>query len=96
MRGVLSLGLAFVMTASMLSGCGSEAASDSGTGQEESTAEASDQAAEDSGTADGAKAGDTAAEPITIQFWNSWTGADGELLTELVRYYDRDGHHAVQ
>ena len=95
MRGLLSLGLAFVMTASMLSGCGSEAASDSGTGQEESTAEASDQAAEDSGTADGAKAGDTAAEPITIQFWNSWTGADGELLTELVDEFNETNDSGI-
>lgn len=95
MRGLLSLGLAFVMTASMLSGCGSEPASDSGTGQEESTAEASDQAAEDSGTADGAKAGDTAAEPITIQFWNSWTGADGELLTELVDEFNETNDSGI-
>lgn len=95
MRGLLSLGLAFVMTASMLSGCGSEAASDSGTGQEESTAEASDQAAEDSGTADGAKAGDTAAESITIQFWNSWTGADGELLTELVDEFNETNDSGI-
>ncbi len=95
MRGLLSLGLAFVMTASMLSGCGSEAASDSGTGQEESAAAASDQAAEDSGTADGAKAGDTAAEPITIQFWNSWTGADGELLTELVDEFNETNDSGI-
>lgn len=95
MSGLLSLGLVFVMTASMLSGCGSEPASDSGTGQEESTAEASDQAAEDSGTADGAKAGDTAAEPITIQFWNSWTGADGELLTELVDEFNETNDSGI-
>ena len=24
----------------------------------------------------------TEAEPITIQFWNGWTGADGEILTK--------------
>ena len=95
MSGLLSLGLAFVMTASMLSGCGSEPASDSGTDQEESAAEASDQAAEDSGTADGAKAGDAAAEPITIQFWNSWTGADGELLTELVDEFNETNDSGI-
>lgn len=95
MSGLLSLGLAFVMTASMLSGCGSEPASDSGTDQEESAAAASDQAAEDSGTEDGAKAGDAAAEPITIQFWNSWTGADGELLTELVDEFNETNDSGI-
>lgn len=27
-------------------------------------------------------------EPITIQFWNSWTGSDGEVLTELVEKFN--------
>lgn len=47
--------------------------------------------ASDSGTssvstevADSSEEG-TEVEPITIQFWNGWTGADGEILT---KYYD--------
>ncbi len=95
MSGLLSLGLAFALTVSMLSGCGSQPAADSGAGQEESAAEASDQAAEDSGAADEAKADDTAAEPITIQFWNSWTGADGELLTELVDEFNETNDNGI-
>ena len=35
MSGLLSLGLAFALTVSMLSGCGSQPAADSGAGQEE-------------------------------------------------------------
>ena len=27
-------------------------------------------------------------EPVEITFWNGWTGADGELLKELVDYYN--------
>ncbi len=95
MSGLLSLGLAFALTASMLSGCGSQPAADSGASQEESTAEASDQAAEDSGAADETKADDAAAEPITIQFWNSWTGADGELLTELVDEFNETNDNGI-
>lgn len=95
MSGLLSLGLAFALTASMLSGCGSQPAADSGVSQEESTAEASDQAAEDSGAADETKADDAAAEPITIQFWNSWTGADGELLTELVDEFNETNDNGI-
>lgn len=95
MSGLLSLGLAFALTASMLSGCGSQPAADSSAGQEESAAEASDQAAEDSGAADEAKADDAAAEPITIQFWNSWTGADGELLTELVDEFNETNDNGI-
>ncbi len=38
MSGLLSLGLAFALTVSMLSGCGSQPAADSGAGQEESAA----------------------------------------------------------
>ena len=60
----------------MLAGCGSKPAADSGAGQEESSAQVSEQAAEDSGAAQEVET-DAAAEPITIQFWNSWTGADG-------------------
>ncbi len=95
MSGLLSLGLAFALTASMLSGCGSQPAADSGASQEESTAEASDQAAEDSGAADETKADDAAAEPITIQFWNSWTGADGELLTELIDEFNETNDNGI-
>lgn len=94
MSGLVSLGLAFVMTASMLAGCGSKPAADSGAGQEESSAQASDQAAEDSGAAQEVET-DAAAEPITIQFWNSWTGADGELLTELVDEFNETNDSGI-
>lgn len=94
---MVSLGLAFVMTASMLAGCGSKPAADPGAGQEESSAQASDQAAEDSGAAQDVKTDDdaAAAEPITIQFWNSWTGADGELLTELVDEFNETNDSGI-
>lgn len=40
-------------------------------------------------------AANSAAEPITIQFWNSWTGADGELLTELVNEFNETNDSGI-
>ena len=40
-------------------------------------------------------AANSAAEPITFQFWNSWTGADGELLTELVNEFNETNDSGI-
>lgn len=35
------------------------------------------------------------AQPITIQFWNSFTGADGELLVELVDKFNKENKAGI-
>ncbi len=36
-----------------------------------------------------------AAEPITITFWNSFTGADGDMLVELVNRYNEENTDGI-
>lgn len=57
--------------------------------------------ASDSGTssvstevADSSEEG-TEAEPITIQFWNGWTGADGEILTKYVEEFNSSNPYGI-
>ncbi len=77
MKRMLALLLSGMMVLSM-AGCGSDQSA-SGTADTQTGG----------GTASGAEqaaAGEDAEEyePITIQFWNSWTGSDGQVLTEYV------------
>lgn len=37
----------------------------------------------------------TRTDPVTIQFWNRWTGEDGELLRELVDFYNQNNNDGV-
>ena len=45
-----------------------------------------------------ASSGDAQKEPVTIQFWTSFTGPDGEYARDLLmiaKYYERIADHAV-
>lgn len=95
MKKLIALGLTAALAAStVLAGCGgsSQTSGDSAAAAQETQAEAAE------GTAAAEKteeAADTAAEPITIQFWNSWTGSDGELLTELVNEFNENNEYGI-
>jgi multiple sugar transport system substrate-binding protein len=38
----------------------------------------------------GGTAADSGERPITIQFWNSWTGSDGDTLVEMVNKFNKE------
>lgn len=97
-KKAVSILLTVTMTISLLTGCGG--------GKEESAGSKTEQAADASQTADvqesGAdeaqpEAGDQAVsgEPIKITFWNSFTGADGDMLTDLVNRYNEENTDGI-
>ncbi len=81
--------IAVVLTATMLfsvTACGSPgtAAPDSGSSDNNSPVESTESSVADASAAEE----DQTYDPVTIQFWNSWTGSDGEVLTELVEKFN--------
>jgi multiple sugar transport system substrate-binding protein len=36
-----------------------------------------------------------AAEPITIQFWNAFTGSDGDILREIVNRFNKENQYGI-
>ena len=38
---------------------------------------------------------EAASDPITISFWNGWTGADGEILTEYVEEFNEVNPYGI-
>lgn len=81
----LALLLSAAMVVSSLAGCGSSSSS-----ANEASAPAADKttaAATDNTTAAGPEEAEASA-PITIDFWNSWTGPDGDTLVELVNKFN--------
>lgn len=86
--------IAVVLTATMLfsvTACGSPGTAapdsgtpDSGSSDDNSPAESTESSAADTSAAEE----DQTYDPVTIQFWNSWTGSDGEVLTELVEKFN--------
>lgn len=93
----LSVILAAAMTASLCAGCGggtadAPAQADSGTSKQQAAEEQAEPAPEE------AEEGDTAAAaggPVTISFWNSFTGADGDMLVELVNRYNKENTDGI-
>lgn len=79
MKKKIVLLLSLAMFAGSLAACGgSGAAGDTGAS-----------AGTDSGTsATAATEGDSASAPITIDFWNSWTGSDGDTLVAKVEEFN--------
>lgn len=87
--------LAVLLTLSMMVGtlaaCGDSGSADSGS-TNSGSASASGGAAAETTAADASDSGDGAAEaasePITIDFWNSWTGPDGDTLVAKVNEFN--------
>ncbi len=91
-KKAVSILLAAAMTISLLTGCG-------GAGK---TAEApqteKEPAAQESEAEQAQPAADSqtvAEEPIKITFWNSFTGADGDMLTDLVNRYNEENTDGI-
>ena len=43
-----------------------------------------------------AMCGAMAEEPVTIQFWNSFTGADGAILERLVNQFNEENEWGIK
>ena len=90
-KKVLSILLAATMSLAMISGCGSAAENSvpSATTEAKTEAVTEDKAVEE-------KAADTAAtNPVTVKFWNSFTGSDGDKLVELVNQFNEENTDGI-
>lgn len=91
-KKLMSILLGAAMCMSLLAGCGNgakddqTAAADSSNSsvQEDTQASASDEAQETTDTQQAASG-----EKITLQFWNVFTGSDGDILREIVDNYNK-------
>lgn len=91
-KKAVSILLTAAMTISLFTGCGGgkedsagavteQAADAQGSGADEAQSEADSQAA--------------SGDPIKITFWNSFTGADGDMLTDLVNRYNEENTDGI-
>ncbi len=85
MTCILSAG----MTVS-LAACGGAGIDSPPVSQDEPVEEAAEEAKEDSREPEKAEK-----EPVTIRFWNGWTGVDGEVLKEMVALYNEQNQDNV-
>lgn len=98
-RRLLAMGLAALMTATALTGCGT-----SGSGGQTQAAggkEAGNQAADGNTTDGGAAAGNAgdaaqSGEKTVITFWNGFTGSDKETLEQLVAEYNETNDKNIE
>ena len=84
----LAIGMSVVMALSMTA-CGSGVKSDDSVKTDDSS-KTDDVAENDQSTGDDAAGDTTSNEPITISFWNSFTGADGDMLVDLVDRFNEE------
>lgn len=86
-KKLVSVFLSAAMCITLLAGCGDSGAGDQAASNEAAETQADQQAAAD--TKDNSE--DTAAsgEKVTLQFWNVFTGSDGDILREIVDNYNK-------
>jgi len=91
-KKAVSILLTAAMTISLLTGCGgTEKAADAG--QTEPAPEVQESEAEQAQPDTDSQA--AAGDPIKITFWNSFTGADGDMLTDLVNRYNEENTDGI-
>ena len=85
----LAIGMSVLMAASLVA-CGS-ASEETTTAQSEENVQA-----EDSQQTDKEKTEDSSTgEPVTVTFWNSFTGADGDMLVDLVNRFNEENQDNI-
>lgn len=85
----LALGLSVIMAMS-LTACGS-ASNDETNKPTEDNAQTEEQTPQTEDGADDSSEGD----PVTISFWNSFTGADGDMLVDLVNRFNEENEENI-
>lgn len=97
MKKKLAMLLTLAMTVGALTACGGSGDGGSSSSTEESkpveeessgSTETEDAATDDVAADNSASTGEAASEPITIDFWNSWTGPDGDTLVAKVEEFN--------
>lgn len=83
-RKLISVILAAAMTVVSLAGCGSS-----------SSAKASGDSVAETGEAVSKTEGETSDKPVTIKFWNGFTGSDGDELVELVDKFNSENKYGI-
>lgn len=86
-KKLVSVLLSAAMCISLLAGCGgngAQSSSDGTAGTDANQEEAASDTAKESQNADAATG-----EKVTLQFWNVFTGSDGDILREIVDNYNR-------
>lgn len=91
-KKAVALGLASVLAFS-ITACGSS--TDGNTAPADSTEAASTEAAPETESAEEATEATGTAEATTVTFWNSFTGADGDMLVELVNRYNEENTDGI-
>lgn len=86
-KKLVSVLLSAAMCISLLAGCGgngAQSSSDGTAGTDANQEEAASDTAKESQNADAATG-----EKVTLQFWNVFTGSDGDILREIVDNYNK-------
>lgn len=87
----MALLLTMALTVTTLMGCGGGSPSGSAGNSGESAPAVADTQEAEGSAGNEAVAEDTGDyEPVTIEFWNSWTGADGDILVELINRFNEE------
>lgn len=97
-KKALSICLTAAMIMTALTGCGGGGQEAAPAPAEEASKPASEAASAETEGETAKESGETAAAesgPITISFWNSFTGADGDMLTELVDRYNKENPDGI-
>lgn len=89
----LSVLLILAMLAGTLTACGDSNSSNSNSSNSNSTTQVNGEVASTNDGASNDTSGDSTAgeesyEPITVEFWNSWTGSDGDILVAKVNEFN--------
>lgn len=91
-KKLLSTILALSMTAACLAGCTASSPMAGADGQSVETNTAISAETKAAGQSDSA----AAAKPITIQFWNAFTGSDGDILREIVDRFNTENTEGIK
>ncbi len=96
MKKKLVLFLTLTMTVGMLTACGnSGSTSASGSSSADAGSSDTDAGGSDAAGDDSEASGGEAAEPVTIEFWNSWTGSDGDTLVAKVNEFNETNQWGI-
>ena len=96
MKKKLVLFLTLTMTVGMLTACGNSGSiSASGSSSADAGSSDTDAGGSDAAGDDSEASGGEAAEPVTIEFWNSWTGSDGDTLVAKVNEFNETNQWGI-
>lgn len=94
-KKTVSILLTTAILAASLSGCGGGAQDTADAPAAQTPAQDAGTGVTDQNTTDVTEQADVSGEPVKITFWNSFTGADGDMLTDLVNRYNEENTDGI-